>query len=72
MARVTLIETEYKCYVCDLRDQQEPIVVLIQGKEKAPPGPTVAKKLQSRKVMIISKKVCCLRWFLAILIVPPG
>lgn len=46
----------YKTYFCDLGDQ-EPVVVIIQGKEKLPAGPAVAKKMQSRKVMIISKKV---------------
>ena len=51
---------DYKAYVCDLGDT-EPIMVLIEGKEKdknePTRGPAVAKKMASRKVMIISKKV---------------
>lgn len=50
------LRTAYKTYFCDLGDQ-EPVVVIIQGKEQPVLGPAVAKKMQSRKVMIISKKV---------------
>lgn len=56
----TLTEAAYKCYVCEIKDQQEPIVIIIQGKDKTTTGPTVAKKMQSRKVMLISKKVAFL------------